>query len=132
MSRRRPTGGPLPPIPGKGAKGAGTAAGKSFGGYKKQNVSDFQAHAKEIRDLASGQDFVESTARNMEKRPAPFDRQELQVVRSWVRGRPLETAAPASTMVPYPRQWNTKRGRYSKFRIGGSGGYGLIRARPTY
>lgn len=124
---RRRTPGPLPPVP-QGRGGRQT----SFGGYKKQDASEFADHADEVRSLAGGRDFVERPSAEHEKRPAPFDRQELQVVRSWTKRRPLEPTAPASAMVDYPRMWSTKRGRYSKFKIPGAGAYGLLRSRPTW
>ena len=129
----RSPAGPQPPTPAAGAHG-GIRSGSSFGGYKKQDASNFAEHAQEVKRLAGGGDIVEgsSSAHNAEKRPAPFNRKELQVVRSWAKSRPLEPNSPAAAMVDYPRMWTTKRGRYAKFNIPGTGTYGLVRARPTY
>jgi hypothetical protein len=106
--------------------------GKSFGGYKRQDVAEFTEHADEVKEVQRGRDIVEAKNPERESRPAPFDRKELQVVRSWARGRPLEPTSPAATMIPYPRMWSSKRGRYSKFKLPGAGSYGLVRARPTF
>lgn len=119
--------GPMPPPPmtGKSKK-------KTFGGYPVQNIGEFAEHADEVIDIAAGRDIVDAEARDREKRPSAFDRKGLQKIRSWTRGRPLEPNSPAATMVPYPRTWTTKRGRYSRFRLPGAGIYGLLRARPTF
>jgi hypothetical protein len=135
--RRRPSQGPLPPKPGgaprPGALRPGSKA-PTFGGYKKQDAGEFAQHAQQVKDVAGGRDIVESAVpeNRRERRPAPFDREELQVVRSWVHNRPLEATSPAAAMVPYPRMWSTKRGRYSKFQVPGMGAFGLVRARPTF
>ncbi len=101
-------------------------------GYKAQEIEEFSDHAKKVKHLHEGNDVVEKRPPNQETRPAPFDRKELQVVRSWVKRRPLEPTHPASAMVEYPRMWTSKRGRYSKFSLPGTGAYGLLRARPTF
>jgi hypothetical protein len=136
MSGRRPPpkGVPLPPVPGAGGGSLRkpVTGSTSFGGYRTQDKADFTEHASQIKDVADGRDIVEQKPPDQEKRPAAFDRQELPVVRAWVKNRPLEPTAPASTMIPYPRNWSTQRGRYTKFRLAGSGAYGLIRARPTF
>jgi hypothetical protein len=132
MSKRRPPS-PHPPAPGGGSKGASSRNPTgNFQGYTRQDPSEFRDHANEIKALATGTDFVERKDADPEKRPPAFDRQELQVVRSWVKRRPLEPNSPAAAMVPYPRMWTTKRGRYAKFRVSGTGAYGLIRCRPTF
>lgn len=107
---------------------------KDFGGYSAQDVEEFAAHAAQIKKLASGEDIVETAAKvdATEKRPAAFDRDQLQVVRSWTRSRPLEPTHPASALIEYPRMWTTNRGRYAKFSLPGSGSYGILRARPTF
>ena len=97
-----------------------------------EEVKETQAHANEVRSLHSGRDIVERPAQETEKRPAAFDRQELQVVRSWLKRRPLEPNRPASAMVAYPRLWTTNRGRYCRFKAPGGGNYALLRARPTF
>lgn len=131
MNKRRPPS-PHPPPPNRRKGASSRKPAQSFQGYTKQDLSDFRDHANEIRALSTGTDFVERRDHNPEKRPAPFDRKELQVVRSWVKSRPLEVNSPAAAMVPYPRMWTTKRGRYSKFRVSTAGAYGLIRCRPTF
>ena len=100
---------------------------------------DAEVQSPEKPEMRLGQRRRESlapplrmSARLRERRPAPFDREELQVVRSWVHSRPLEASSPAAALVPYPRMWSTKRGRYSKFQVPGMGAFGLIRARPTF
>ena len=95
-------------------------------------VAETQEHANEIRALVRGTDFVDSPNPDREKRPAPFDRKELQVVRSWAKRRPLEPTGPAPALIPYPRMWTTNRGRYCKFKAPGAAAYALIRARPTF
>jgi hypothetical protein len=104
---------------------------KDFGGYKQQNLKDYDAHAQELKKLARGKDFVERAEGPMEKRPAPFDRAELEVVRQWLRSRPLEPTPAAAAKVPYPRMWTTKRGRYAQFKLAECN-FGLVRARPTF
>jgi len=119
--------GPMPPPPKKGK-----SKKKTFGGYRVQDAGEFAEHADEVKGVTGGRDIVDVDTDDREKRPAAFDRKELQVVRSWARSRPLEPTSPAAAMVPYPRTWTTKRGRYSKFRLPGAGVYGLLRARPTF
>jgi hypothetical protein len=128
--------GPLPPPPAsrdgrRGGTGGGPG-GDGRGKKKKQSRHpETEAHAREIREVARGRDIVDGAA-EMEKRPAPFDRKELMVVRSWLERRPLEPKAQATALVQYPRMWTTKRGRYCKFKAPGAGIYGLLRARPTF
>lgn len=114
----------LKPPPGKGRKG-------KQGRGKKQDLDETAAHAKEVRERTAGRDKVEERDTNPERRPAPFDRQELFVVRSWFKNRPLEPMPAAAALVPYPRMWTTKRGRYCQFRAG-RGVFALVRARPTF
>jgi hypothetical protein len=132
---RQPPPKPGPPPP-KGAAKTPRGAKKKrrdFGGFKVQDALEYEAHAKEVKQLAAGKDFVERQSPEREKRPAPFDRKELGVVRSWVARRPLESAPPAAALIDFPRLWNTKRGRYVRFRApGGLGSYALLRARPTF
>jgi hypothetical protein len=133
--------GPLPPAPrvndGGGGQGSAFGGGGGGGGKKKKkkkgdHAAEVEEHAREVREVAKGKDIVEKTAVR-EKRPAAFDRKELMVVRSWLRRRPLEPTPNATALVQYPRLWNSKRGRYCKFKAPGAGGvYGLLRARPTY
>lgn len=97
--------------------------------------SETEEHAKEVRALMSGQDFVQLGDRQADlaaKPPPAFDREDLKVVRSWLADRPLEPRREATTMIPYPRMWNTKRGRYCKFQAPGAGVYGILRARPSF
>ncbi len=82
--------------------------------------------------MTRGKDIVDAHNATRERRPAPFDRRDLMVVRSWLSRRPLETMPAAAAMVPYPRMWTTKRGRYCRFRAPGAGVYGIVRARPTF
>jgi hypothetical protein len=125
MAKPPPKPGPPPP---KGKKKA-----RDFGGFKVQDVEEYAAHADEVKKLSRGTDFVERTGQEAEKRPAAFDRKELGVVRSWLDKRPLETTTPAAALVEFPRLWNTKRGRYLKFRApGAAGAYAILRARPTF
>ena len=135
MARDRKQAGPkgLTP-PGRTGVGAGgrRQTRKDFGGYKAQDVGEFAAHASEVKDITAGRDFVEPAGSGHEKRPAAFDRQQLEVVRAWVKSRPLEPTAPAPARIPYPRMWTTKRGRYSKFKLPGAGVYGIVRSRPTF
>ncbi|MEM6532846.1 MAG: hypothetical protein AAF654_09480 [Myxococcota bacterium] len=111
---------------------------KGGGGNKhsqRQNVEDFQAHAAEVKDVMRGKDVVESiviAGEPVERAPAAFDGAKMNIVRSWLDSRPLEPKANATTRIPYPRNWNTKRGRYCKFKAPGAGVYGILRARPTF
>jgi hypothetical protein len=123
-------GAPKPPKPGK--RRPTLKAGAMFGQYKIQDKEEFKAHAKEVRDVVAGRDVVEKGQPDVEKRPAPFDREELGVVRSWVQKRPLEANSAAAAFVRYPRLWATKRGRYSRFQMPGAGVVGVLRARPTW
>ncbi len=127
--------GPLPPAPraGRDGRGGGGAGGGGKGGKqgKKGKHSETEAHARETREVARGRDIVDGPTAG-EKRPAPFDRREMMVVRSWLERRPLEPTAAAAALVQYPRLWTSKRGRYCKFRAPGAGVYGLLRARPTF
>ncbi|MEZ4270584.1 MAG: hypothetical protein R3C68_03860 [Myxococcota bacterium] len=127
MAKRRGPNPPRPSPPRGNKKGA-----KNFGGYKTQDVEEFAKHAQEVKSLASGRDIVERKNPPREKRPPAFDRQQLQVVRSWVKSRPLEPLSPAAAMIAYPRMWTTKRGRYCKFKSPSAGAYGIIRSRPTF
>jgi len=130
---RRPPKGPRPPRPkGRGRPGKKKKKVKNFGGYKVQEANEFETHAKEIKALTKGKDYVDLSGQRHEQRPAPFDRKQLQVVRSWLKSRPLEPMSPASALVPYPRMWNTKRGRYTRFKIPGAGTYGILRSRPSF
>lgn len=101
-------------------------------GYRAQEISDFAADAERVKELHEGNDVVEVRPPDQEKRPAAFDRKELQVVRSWVKGRPLEPTNPAAAMIAYPRMWSSKRGRYAKVSLPGTGSYGILRARPSF
>ena len=135
MARGRKQAGPKglsPPGPAGVGNRRQQSGRKDFGGYKAQDVGEFAAHASEVRDITAGRDFVEAPAVNPEKRPAPFDRQQLEVVRAWVKSRPLEPNNPASARIAYPRMWTTKRGRYTKFKLPGAGIYGIVRSRPTF
>src|SRR5688572_19476626 len=127
MAKRSGPKGLAPPS-GRGGVGKGGDKKKDFGGYKTQDVGEFANHAGEIKDLVAGKDFVEGQHTKRETRPAPFDRRELEVVRSWVQSRPLEPNKPASALISYPRMWTTNRGRYTKFRLPGAGVYGLVRS----
>ncbi|MBI3178554.1 MAG: hypothetical protein HYZ27_02775 [Deltaproteobacteria bacterium] len=103
----------------------------------KPDPAETRRHAEEIRGQAKGRDTVESRARaqdaaEREGKPAAFDGEDLLVVRSWLKRRPLETAPAAAALIQYPRMWTTKRGRYCKFKAPGAGVYGLLRARPTF
>lgn len=127
-------GSPLaPPKASKDGRQRVQALGKGKG--QKQSDSkhpDTEAHAREVREVVRGRDIVEKKPVLGERRPAPFDRKELMVVRNWLRDRPLEPAPNATALVQYPRLWATKRGRYCKFQAPGAGVYGLLRARPTF
>ena len=116
---RPPTHGLKPPSPPSGAKGK---AGKH---------AETAGHAKEIKEVAGGRSIVEPKA-DSEKRPAAFESPDLLVVRSWLQRRPLEPKPTAPALVQYPRLWNTKRGRYCKFKAPGAGTYAILRARPTF
>ena len=122
-SNSRPPHGKLPP----GLKAPGGRRALDGGDQR----ADTARHADEVKAVARGADIVEATAA-AEKRPPAFDRQELLVVRSWLQRRPLEPTQPATALVQYPRMWNTKRGRYCKFRAAGAGAYALLRARATF
>ncbi len=130
--------GPLPPTPRVNDGGGGQGGAFGGGGQKNKRkkkgdqAAEVEAHAKEVREVARGRDIVEKNEAT-EKRPPAFDRKELMVVRSWLERRPLEPSPNATAMVQYPRMWNTKRGRYCKFKAPGAGGiYGILRARPTF
>ncbi|MDP7039714.1 MAG: hypothetical protein QGI45_11190 [Myxococcota bacterium] len=95
-----------------------------------QSHDELQEHAQQVRKLNQGQDFIEApTDKDVDKKGFEPD---LLLVRSWLEKRPLEPVNKAAAMVPFPRQWATKRGRYCKFRAPGAGTYALIRARPTF
>ncbi len=103
------------------------------GGQKQGGKEETEEHAREVKAVMRGQDIVESGASAIdEKPPAAFDGSQMQVVRSWMDSRPLEPKTAATAMVPYPRNWNSKRGRYCKFKAPGAGVYGILRARPTF
>lgn len=110
------------------------ARGGRGGGQKQGGKEDTEEHAKEVKAVMGGQDIVESAASGteVEKRPAAFESDQMKVVRSWLDSRPLEPKTAATAMVPYPRNWNSKRGRYCKFKAPGAGVYGILRARPTF
>jgi hypothetical protein len=131
---KRPPGLPAPKpgqrLPGKAVGIKGKGKGKS--GKKDERHPETEAHAKEVREVTRGRDIVEKKATTHEKRPPAFDRKELMVVRKWLKDRPLEPNPSATAMIPFPRQWTTKRGRYCKFQAPGAGVYGLLRARPTF
>jgi len=97
---------------------------------KHHQQHETQNHAQQVKELNQGKDFVES-------KPRPEQAQkgftpDVLMVRSWLEKRPMEPANKTAAMIPYPRQWATKRGRYCKFRAPGAGTYALIRARPTF
>jgi hypothetical protein len=123
--------GPMPPAP-NSSTSSGSSLRESFGAYKKQEKSDFVDHASEVQDIIRGRDIVENRESSTEKKDAAFEHDELQVVRSWVKKRPLEAYKAPSALVAYPRLWNTRRGRYTRFALPGAGAYGLLRARPSF
>ena len=134
MARKKKAPSPKPPSPKlrrdakKGVPGRTRGKKKKekfFGGYKMQNLEEFEKHTEEVKTLARGKDIVEGLTSKAEQRPPAFDRQELQVVRSWLQRRPLEPTHPAAAMIAYPRMWTTKRGRYCKFRAPGGRGLRL-------
>ncbi|MEL6340947.1 MAG: hypothetical protein AAFP04_03655 [Myxococcota bacterium] len=93
---------------------------------------DTTKHAREVRALMSGADHVENDSGSREQTPAAFRRTKRCAVRSWQENRPLEPSHTATAKVPYPRMWNTRRGRYCKFKAPGAGVYGILRARPSF
>ena len=123
-----PPKGPLLPPKGKGKK----KKNRDFGGFKTQDPDEFKAHADEVKALVSGRDFVEVEDGDAEQRPAAFDRLDLQVVRSWCQQRPLEPRRAAAALVPYPRLWTSKRGRYARFATPAGFTLALLRARPSF
>ncbi|MEO1482881.1 MAG: hypothetical protein AAFU77_12305 [Myxococcota bacterium] len=109
--------------------------GQDGHGSQRQNREDFEAHAAEVKEVMRGKDVVESAVgagTPVERAPAAFDGAKMNVVRSWLDSRPLEPKVSATTRIPYPRNWNTRRGRYCKFKAPGAGVYGILRARPTF
>ncbi len=122
------TGRPPAKPPGHGLKPPAPGARPSSG---KGRGADTERHAQEVRAVARGKSSLE-VAPAGEERPAAFDRQDLLVVHAWMQRRPLEPKPVAPALVQYPRNWNTKRGRYCRFRAPGAGSYALLRARPTF
>lgn len=86
-------------------------------------------HAQEVRSTLRGQDDI-----NVDPNAPKDKKSDLPKVgppRQMMKGLPLDPHAAAATRVPYPRLWNTQRGRYSQFRAG-KGVFALIRSRPTF
>ncbi|MEM6732364.1 MAG: hypothetical protein AAF658_12465 [Myxococcota bacterium] len=135
MDPRQQKGSLVPPRDGKAGRKKIQERGARHGGRQGGgSPEETEAHAKEVKALMRGQDIVEGATQAdlVEQTPAAFDGSKMKVVRSWMNSRPLEPVKQATTMVPYPRSWNTKRGRYCKFKAPGAGVYGILRARPTF
>ncbi|MBJ80409.1 MAG: hypothetical protein CMH60_03745 [Myxococcales bacterium] len=102
----------------------------ALGPDKRTKHHETQAHANQVRQVTHGQDSVAGKSAQ-ESAKGGFE-PDLLMVRSWLEKRPMEPNNAKAAMIPYPRQWATKRGRYCKFRAPGAGTYALIRARPTF
>ena len=90
-------------------------------------------HAAEVRRITHGEDVVDDLHSEPARRqPKELSRKEMVVVKSWVQHQPLVDTGSTPAMIEYPRMWNTRRGRYCKFRVPGAGTYGLLRARSTF
>ena len=127
MAKNDHNRGPAPPAPQQGSEPS-----RNFGGYRIQDVKDFEEHAREIQAVTDGVDKVEVAPGLRARTGGLFEADELSFVRTWVQQRPLEQDSAAAATVPYPRMWATHRGRYARFKLAGLGLVGLLRARPTW
>jgi hypothetical protein len=113
--------GPTPPPPGKQGRGRSGV---------RQTATE--AHAREVVEVTAGRDALEAAPASREQRLAAFQGPAMLVVRSWLERRPVDAPQAPATLVAFPRQWATMRGRYCRFVAPGAGVYGLVRARPTF
>jgi len=95
-------------------------------------LRETEEHAKQVRAVLRGKDGELEWQEHHEAPPPAFEREDMLVVRNWLKRRPVEAPPQAAALIKFPRMWATKRGRYCRFVAPGAGSYGLLRARPTF